>query len=125
MNNIDLIQKANELFHRLIILDLTMRTLEYDKQHLLNLKMNRPLYKWYDHQLDLLHSDIKQTKKEMSTIGAKGDLKAIKDNDVSIYSLLFRGMNYQYRYHNIALRNHVENELLVRLGLPANSPPTI
>ena len=118
MNNLELLDIANKLFDRLITVDLTMRTLEYDKQRLNKLKMNKPLILWYDEQIKSLHNELKQLKKGLLKIGAKGNLQAEKEKDIQIYTLILRGNSYQYRYLNITLKNHVENELLKRLGLP-------
>lgn len=116
-SNIDLMRQATDLSHRLIVLDLTLRTLEIDRQKLSVLKMHRPIVTWYEKQEKMIFEELKETKKQLYKFGGKLDLAAKVEEDVSIYTLLFRGKQTEYRYFNIALRNHVENELMSRLGL--------
>lgn len=117
-SNIEIIKKAEKLSHQIITLDLTIRTLEVDKSKLSILKVNKPLIKWYEKQITELQNELIGLKKELTNKGGKINLKPEKDGDnIQIYSLLFRGSVYQYRYMSIVLRNNVENELSKRLGV--------
>ncbi|MBD8028373.1 hypothetical protein H9636_17155 [Ureibacillus sp. Re31] len=78
---------------------------------------------WYNQQINELHNEQKSLKKELSNIGAKGNLQAEKEGDIQVYTLLLRGNVYYYRYLNIRLKNNVENELSKRLGLPFTESP--
>ena len=116
-SNLELYKNANDLFYRLIVLNLAMRVLEIDKAKLSTLKISRPLISWYEKQISEMWSESKDVKKRLSALGGKGDLSAEKDGDVQIYTLLFRGSSYPLRYMSIVLKNHVENEIAKRLGV--------
>ena len=107
-----------ELFHRQIVLDLTIRTLERDRKHLDDLKMQRAMSIWIEEQIKVLHKELKAVKSELYKNGAK--LQSEKRIDILIteYSLLERGQLQARRYMNIALKNWVEEETKRLLGLP-------
>ncbi|RHW38329.1 hypothetical protein D1B33_05435 [Lysinibacillus yapensis] len=65
-----------------------------------------------------MRKELLNTKGQLSKIGGKADLKPKDEGKIQIYSFLLRGKLYEHRYMSIALRNHVENELNRRLGLP-------
>lgn len=115
--NLDILKNAVRLFHLMIVSDLTIRTLEVDKGKLTVLKISRPLIKWYEKEINIVTNELKEAKKELGRMGGKGDLKPINEGDFQVYTLVLRNSIYNYRYSSIALRNHVENELLKRLGL--------
>lgn len=60
---------VEELIHRQIIIDLTMRTLERDRKHLANLKMKNAFDLWIDKKVKELHQLLKQIKSELGKQG--------------------------------------------------------
>lgn len=122
-SNAMLLNQARDLMHKMIVLDLTARTLEVDKGKLNVLKVHRPITAWYDKQITEIVNELKDLNQQFFKLGGKFDLKAKNDEDVQVYTLLLRGSTYEHRYMNIVLRNHVEKELNKRLGLPYISDP--
>lgn len=108
--------KAAELVHRQIVVNLTIRTLERDRKHLSNLKMQLAFDLWIDLKIKELQQLLRQIKSELGKKGIK-----IKDEQVegefTNYTILERGMEFPKRYHNIALKNWCSEEVKKLLGL--------
>ncbi|MDM5333976.1 hypothetical protein QUF56_12135 [Ureibacillus composti] len=122
-SNLALLKEAELLFHQIIVLDLTMRTLEVDKAKLNVLKVSEPLVKLYEHQVKKMHEEMIEVKRALGKLGGKGNLTATNEGEIQVYSLLLRGTIHTYRYMSVVLKNHVENELLKRFGLPYRKNP--
>lgn len=105
-----------ELIHRQIIIDLTIRTLERDRKHIADFKMQRAFETWFDTKITELHNELKNTKVELGRNGTK--IQSSKpDSDFTVYTVLEKGIVSEKRYANIALKNHCENEIKKLLGL--------
>jgi len=109
-------QAANNLAHRQIILDLTIRTLERDSKHLGALKMQRAFELLIDAKIKILHSELKNIKGQLGKLGAKVH-PGKSENDFTIYTITEQRREFHIKYHNIALKNHCENEIKRVLGL--------
>ncbi|WP_140422951.1 hypothetical protein [Ureibacillus sinduriensis] len=79
--------------------------------------MQRAFDMWFDNQIMMLHSDLKNIKAELGKNGVK--LQGSKpDGDFTVYTIVEKGMvSEEKRYSNIALRNHCEVEIKRLLGL--------
>lgn len=109
-------QAANDLAHRQIILDLTIRTLERESKHLDALKMQQAFGLWIDSKIKELHTDLKNVKSELGKIGAKVH-PGKSDNGFTIYTVTEQRREFDLKYHNIALKNWTEEEVKRLLGL--------
>lgn len=101
---------ASELAHRQIILDLTIRTLERDRKHIDDFKMQRAFEMWFDEKNMELLSELKNTKAALGRNGAKVQGSKL-DGDFAEYTIIEKGIVSEKRYSNIALRNHCDNEV--------------
>jgi hypothetical protein len=110
-----------DLVHKQIILDLTIRTLERDRNHLGDIKMLRAFELWVETKLNELHLELKATKTELGRNGAKIQSHKL-DSDFTEYTIIERGNASIKRYSNIALRNWTEEEVKRLLGLKYKTP---
>lgn len=107
---------ATDLAHRQIILDLTIRTLERDRMHIGEFKMQKAFETWFDLKVLELHMDLKAVKAELGRISAK--IQAARpDGDFTIYTVVEQRRTFDLRYLNISLKNWTENEVRRLLGL--------
>lgn len=102
--------------HRYIILELFLKTLERDKNHLTQLKMGKILEEWYDIKINETFQDFKKLKDTLYKKGCKVE-KQKSDDFMTGYFILFRGTNETRNYSNIALRNWVSQEMKRVLGM--------
>ena len=107
---------VNDLAHRQIILDLTIRTLERDSKHLTELKMQRAFEVWIDGKIKELHTELRNVKGELGRMGAKVH-PGKPDDGFTIYTITEQRRDFNVKYNNIALKNHCENEVKKLLGL--------
>jgi len=109
-----------ELFHlqhKLIILDLTLRTLERDMKYIDNLKINRALQLWFEKSIQSLKKDLREVKKDLGKNGVKLQSENIGKDGFTEYTFIERGTVHTRRYSNIALKNWVDEEVKRLLGL--------
>ncbi|QCR33103.1 hypothetical protein [Lysinibacillus sp. SGAir0095] len=105
-----------EQIHKQIILDLTIRTLERDRKHIGNFKMQRAFEMWFDSKVNEMYNELKNIKVDLGKNGVK--LQGSKlDGDFTVYSVIEKGVVSEKRYSNIALKNHCEVEVKRLLGL--------
>lgn len=116
----ELMQLSDDI-HRYIILELFLKTLERDKNHLTQLKMGKILEEWYDIKINETFRDFKKLKDTLYKKGCKVD-KQKSDDFMTEYFILFRGMNETRSYSNLALRNWVSQEMKRVLGLEYRTP---
>lgn len=117
-SNIELLKETESISHRIITLDLTIRTLEVDVTRLSVLKIHRPLITWYEQQISVIHAELKALKKELGKMGAKIDLKSVdKDGNMQVFDFYLKGTLHKRPYFNVVLKNIVENEIANRLGV--------
>ena len=102
--------------HRYIILELFLKTLERDKNHLNQLKMSKTFEEWYDVKINETFQEFKKMKDYLYKKGCKIKKKS-SDDFITEYFILFRGMNETRSYGNIALRNWVSQEMKRLLGM--------
>jgi len=109
--------EVEEMIHRQIILDLTIRTLERDRNFISELKMQRAFEMWFESKIHELHNELKEVKTRMGKMGAKlQDAKKL-DELMTEYTFVVKGNVYKRNYMNIALRNWTEEEVKRLLGL--------
>lgn len=110
--------KISELVHRHIILDLSIRTLERDRRHLTDLKINRALELWMEQKVKELQNDLRSVKAELGKNGVKIQSENRVDKLITEYIIIERGQSFERRYMNIALKNWVDEEVKRLLNLP-------
>ena len=113
-------RSVTELAHKQIITDLTIRTLERDRQFIGEFKMRRVFEKWFDIMVLSLRSDLKNVKSGLGKLGAKIQSSKI-DGDFTIYTVVEKGRTFDLRYMNIALKNKCEDEIGRLLGIVKGS----
>ncbi|KGR89163.1 hypothetical protein [Lysinibacillus odysseyi] len=113
--------ELKSIVHNLIILELTLKTLEYDKVRLTGLKMAPVMEEWYEEKAQEVFSDIVKVKKDLSKDGCKID-SSTNDGMFTEYSVLVRGEIHRYTYSNVALRNWCMEEMKRLLGMPYRTP---
>lgn len=113
--------ELKSIVHNLIILELTLKTLEYDKARLTGLKMNDVLAEWYEEKSKEVFTNIREVKRDLSKDGCKIDSHS-NDGDFTEYTILLRGEIHRFTYSNIALRNWCMEETKRLLGMPYRTP---
>lgn len=108
---------VEEMIHKQIILDLTIRTLERDRKQLTNFKMQRAFELWFDSKILELQNDLKEVKRELGKNGAKLQGEKKLDELLTEYTYICRGIVYTRNYMHIALKNWTEEEVKRLLGL--------
>lgn len=116
----ELMQLSDDI-HRYIILELFLKTLERDKNHLPQLKMGKILEEWYDIKINETFQDLKKLRDVLYKKGCKVE-KQKSDDFMTGYFILFRGTNETRNYSNIALRNWVSQEMKRVLGMEYRTP---
>lgn len=109
------------IVHNLIILELTLKTLEYDKARLEGLKMAPVIEEWYEIKSREVFEAIQAVKKDLSKDGCKIDSHS-NDGMFTEYVVLLRGEIHRYKYSNLALRNWCREEMKRLLGMPYRTP---
>lgn len=109
--------ELKSIVHNLIILELTLKTLEYDKAKLSGLKMEPVMKEWYEVKSKEVFENIREVKKDLSKDGCKIDSYK-KNGDFTEYVVLLRGETHRYNYSNLALRNWCREEMKRLLGMP-------
>lgn len=113
--------ELNPIIHNLIILELTLKTLEYDKARLAGLKMAPVLEEWYEVKAKEVFDSIRAVKKNLSKDGCKIE-SSYNDGMFTEYVVLLRGATHRYNYSNMALRNWCREEMKRLLGMPYGTP---
>ncbi|MER1958213.1 MAG: hypothetical protein ABS942_12605 [Solibacillus sp.] len=116
----DLMKLATPI-HNYIILDMTLKTLERDRQYISQLKMAPVFDQWYDMQSKRVFEDMKANRDLLYKAGCKVE-KTGADDLVTEYTILFRGHSEVRRYSNIAIRNGVMEETKRLLGIEYRKP---
>ena len=109
--------EIEEKLHKQIILGLTIRTLERDRNHLNELKMQRAFSLWFESKIAQLHYELKQVKSELGKNGVKLQSEKKVDELITEYTFIEKGNAYTRRYMNVALRNWTEEEVKRLLGM--------
>lgn len=115
------IMQISDDIHRYIILELFLKTLERDKNHLNGLKMGKILEEWYDLKINETFQEFKKLKDYLYKKGCKIE-KHSSDDFMTRYFVLFRGMDETRSYNNFALRNWVTEEMRRVLGMEYHTP---
>lgn len=113
--------ELKSIVHNLIILELILKTLEYDKAQRTGLKMESVMQEWYDEKSKEVFANIRDIKKNLSKDGCKID-SSTNDGMFTEYIILLRGETHRYTYSNIALRNWCREEMKRLLGMPYRTP---
>ncbi|HCG4535582.1 TPA: hypothetical protein NJY08_004427 [Salmonella enterica subsp. enterica serovar Typhi str. AG3] len=109
--------EIEEMIHRQIILDLTIRTMERDRKQLASFKMQRAFEMWFESKIFELHNELKEVKSKLGKMGAKLQGEKKLDELMTEYTFVIRGTAYQRNYMHIALKNWTEEEVKRILGL--------
>lgn len=113
--------ELKSLIHTLIILELILKTLEFDKKNLTSLKMTTVLDEWYEIKSKEVFTTIREIKKDLLKDGCKID-SSFNDGMFTEYIVLLRGETHRYTYSNISLRNWCREEMRRLLGMPYRTP---
>lgn len=116
----ELMQLSDDI-HKYIVLELFLKTLERDRNHLSQLKMGKIFEEWYDAKINEAFQEFKKMKDFLYKKGCKVEKKT-SDDFITEYFILFRGMNETRSYGNIALRNWVSQEMKRVLGMKYRTP---
>ncbi|MGE7667410.1 hypothetical protein ACQKMN_17050 [Ureibacillus composti] len=108
--------QVEELIHRQVIINLTIRTLERERKHHDELKMKNAFNLWIDKQVKELQQLLREIKSELGKKGVKIQSEKI-DGVFTVYTILDKGKDYERRYSNVALRNWCEEEVKRLLGI--------
>lgn len=113
--------ELKSLIHNLIILELILKTLKFDKENLTSLKMTTVLEEWYEIKSKEVFTAIREIKMDLLKDGCKIDSSS-NDGMFTEYIVLLRGETHRYTYSNIALRNWCREEMRRLLGMPYRTP---
>ena len=102
--------------HRYIVLEMFLKTLERDRDHLSKLKMKDVFEAWYESKINETFQEFKKLRDFLYKKGCKID-KQKSDEMMTYYFILFRGYDETRSYSNIALRNWVSEEMKRVLGM--------
>lgn len=102
--------------HRYIVLELFLKTLERDRDHVSHLKMKDVVEEWYNSKINETFQEFKKLRDFLYKKGCKID-KQKSDEMMTYYFILFRGYDETRSYSNIALRNWVSEEMKRLLGM--------
>lgn len=107
--------------HRYIVLEMFLKTLERDRDHLTELKMGTVLEEWYNSKINETFQEFIKLRVFLYTKGCKIE-KQKSDDFMTYYFILFRGYDETRSYSNIALRNWVSEEMKRVLGMKYLTP---
>ena len=107
--------------HRYIVLELFLKTLERDRDHISELKMKDIFEAWYESKINETFQEFKKLRDFLYKKGCKIE-KQKSDDFITYYFILFRGYDETRSYSNIALRNWVSEEMKRVLGMPNLTP---
>ena len=107
--------------HRYIVLELFLKTLERDRDHITHLKMKDVVEEWYNSKINETFQEFKKLRDFLYKKGCKIE-KQKSDDFMTYYFILFRGYDETRSYSNIALRNWVSEEMKRVLGMKFLTP---
>ena len=107
--------------HRYIVLEMFLKTLERDRDHLSKLKMKDVFDEWYNSKINETFQEFKKLRDFLYKKGCKIE-KQKSDDFMTYYFILFRGYDETRSYSNIALRNWVSEEMKRVLGMKYLTP---
>lgn len=107
--------------HRYIVLELFLKTLERDRDHISQLKMKDVFDAWYELKINETFQEFKKLRDFLYKKGCKIE-KQKSDDFMTYYFILFRGFDETRSYSNIALRNWVSEEMKRVLGMKFLTP---
>lgn len=100
-----------QLVHQQIILDLTIRTLERDRQLIDHLKSEIALNAWFEVKILEVMKDKRKLKSQLYKQGIRIENEKREDDFATSYEVLCRGTTEIIKYSNIALRNWTNEEI--------------
>lgn len=107
--------------HRYIVLEVFLKTLERNRDHLSQLKMKDVFEEWYNSKINETFQELKNLRDFLYKKGCKIE-KQKSDEMMTYYFVLFRGYDETRSYSNIALRNWVSEEMKRLLGMKYLTP---
>lgn len=113
--------KLSDDIHRYIVLELFLKTLERDRDHISKLKMKDVFDAWYELKINETFQEFKKLRDFLYKKGCKIE-KQKSDDFMTYYFILFRGFDETRSYSNIALRNWVSEEMKRVLGMKFLTP---
>lgn len=109
---------AQQLIHRYIILDLTLKTLELDQRHVELMKAKFAFDEWFTHKIDFLYQEFLIVQKNMR-VSKITFIESVRIDEVfTQYSFKINGKLMNYRYSSVALRNWTNEEVKRLLHMP-------
>lgn len=111
------VNDVQDLIHRHIILELTIRTFKRDSTKLEQLKMYKEFSVWFGVKIKELQQELVNIKSELGKQGVKIQGEKAED-EMTVYTVIVKGRVETRRYFNVALRNWVGEETKRLLGLP-------
>ena len=116
----EFMELSNDI-HRYIVLEMFLKTLERDRDHLSKLKMKDVFDAWYNSTINETFQEFKKFRDSLYKKGCKIE-KQNSDEMMTYYFILFRGYDETRSYSNIALRNWVSEEMKRVLGMKYITP---
>lgn len=113
--------KLSDDIHRYIVLEMFLKTLERDRDHLSQIKMKDVFEEWYNTKINDTFQEFKKLRDSLYKKGCKIE-KQKSDDFMTYYFILFRGYDETRSYSNIALRNWVSEEMKRVLGMKYLTP---
>lgn len=105
------------LAHEFIVKDLVVRTLEVDRERLGVLKAHFVYDKVFERLIKEQRAALLKLKNELASHKVIYQGSKRLDDEVTLYYFVQSGGEHEYRYANIALRNHTYKELDKLFGL--------
>lgn len=103
--------EQRKLVHKQIILDLTIRTLERDRQLINHLKSEIALNAWFMEKIKQVMREKINIKRQLYKQGIRIENEKKEDDFATSYEILCKGTTEIIRYSNIALRNWTNEEI--------------
>ena len=104
-------QPDGELVHNFIIKELVVRLLELDRNKLNTLKGYFVYNKLFEQLIKAQRVELLELKKDLAARNIVFQGSQQIDENISLYYFVQNGGEHEYRYSNIALRNHTYREL--------------
>lgn len=114
--------EQQHLIQRLVILDLTLKVLEKDRQLIPHFKLVYAFTDWFELKMNAVHDELIATRNEL----LKHDITLLTiektDKLFTTYSFRFKSGQKSFRYANHALRNWTNEEVKRLLQIPYRTP---
>lgn len=117
--------KQQQAIQKLIVLDLTLKVLEKDRQHIAHFKTVYAFSEWFELKMKEVHDDLILTRNTL----LQQDIALINmekiDKLTTAYTFRIKKGTQTFRYSNLALRNWTNEEVKRLLQIPYRSSDKI